>query len=738
MLAEWPPLTFTIVSWLRVRAGMSQQDLAAEAGMSVRSLRDIEQGRVDRPQRRSVEAIAAALHLSAPDRYRLHTALLAPRHIRNPPVQVHLLGPLTVRRGPEVIHPGPPGQQRLLALLALQAGAVISHEEIAEVLWGQEPPASSTNLIHAHVSRLRRLLHGDAQSRNGAQPGLGDGLTLTRAGRGYRIELDPRSSDLATFDDLVRLGSQAAKTGDLAAAEEFLGAALDCWRGQVLGGESQIIQHPAAVALAARRSTAALAYAETAESLGHHDRAVARLRRVAAVESLHEPLHAQLMLALAADGQQAAALHLYDALRRRLDTELGITPGAGLQAAYQRVLLKHVPVTADATTEAIGREITYGKGSASSVTAGSGPARHEYLPEETTGPQDTSVPPPTSAARRLFPVPPSHPGSDIDLRRITLLQAIATKGSMSTAASALEMSRTELTDTLSSLEQHLDVVLIERDSEDASLTEGGRELLQRGRHLLAEWEQTVAAARVAGRRVTREVRLGGGVGPLLYALSSALGAEHPSWQVKSVHYASSHDVLSRVSDGQIDLGLCATWPAGAALPVPAGMTTRVLVAFEPVFLACAHDHPLSTAASDSGSEHITPTGTRQAVKLADLAAYDWLSYTGSDDGEAEHIYAACAAAGFVPRERHNAHDTASAIALITGRTAISLAAPTSSDREIAIVALRDDPIGRGIHLAWRTDSYLHQYLDTVYRTALAAYHTLTSRNHTYPEWLARR
>jgi transcriptional regulator with XRE-family HTH domain len=52
----------------RSRAGLSQEELAQRAGMSVRAIRDIERGRVRSPQRRTVEALGAALELNEEER----------------------------------------------------------------------------------------------------------------------------------------------------------------------------------------------------------------------------------------------------------------------------------------------------------------------------------------------------------------------------------------------------------------------------------------------------------------------------------------------------------------------------------------------------------------------------------------------------------------------------------------------------------------------------------------------
>jgi hypothetical protein len=162
---------------------------------------------------------------------------------------------------------------------------------------------------------------------------------VVRAGAGYRLDLDGDGLGLARFDALVVRARQAEADGHTELAEELLGQALACWRGPVLGGtEPRLTQHPAVVAAAGRRVEAALAYADVAEALGRYERSVKVLRLVADDESLHEALHARLMVALAATGQQATALGVYAAMQRRLAEELGIEPGAQMRAAHLRVL----------------------------------------------------------------------------------------------------------------------------------------------------------------------------------------------------------------------------------------------------------------------------------------------------------------------------------------------------------------------------------------------------------------
>ena len=97
----------------RVRDGLTQQELARRAGLSVRAVRDIEQGRVRRPRPHSVRRLTEALGLDP----------TAP-----PPadrVEIAVLGPLAVRRGGAPVPAGPLNQRCLLGLLAVRAGRVV-------------------------------------------------------------------------------------------------------------------------------------------------------------------------------------------------------------------------------------------------------------------------------------------------------------------------------------------------------------------------------------------------------------------------------------------------------------------------------------------------------------------------------------------------------------------------------------------------------------------------------------
>ena len=49
-------------------------------------------------------------------------------------------------------------QRRLLAALALHAGAAVDRDVLAELVWGDDPPADPVAALQTYVARLRRLL----------------------------------------------------------------------------------------------------------------------------------------------------------------------------------------------------------------------------------------------------------------------------------------------------------------------------------------------------------------------------------------------------------------------------------------------------------------------------------------------------------------------------------------------------------------------------------------------------
>jgi DNA-binding SARP family transcriptional activator len=229
-----------------------------------------------------------------------------------------VLGAVRAWRGETELDLGPPKQRALLALLLLHPGHPLSPGEIVAVLWGDDPPDSAINQVHRHVGVLRRLFESGLKARGASR-------FLVRGSGGYRLDVEPESVDLGRFR-LLR--------------EHAVVEALELWRGPVAAGiPDEIRSHPAFVAVDGEYLSAVKSAADQAlEDPEAADRVLPVVRDAAARHPLDEMLQARLMLILAATGKQAAALEVYQATRQVLADDLGLDPGAELQAAHQRVL----------------------------------------------------------------------------------------------------------------------------------------------------------------------------------------------------------------------------------------------------------------------------------------------------------------------------------------------------------------------------------------------------------------
>ncbi|MET9502931.1 BTAD domain-containing putative transcriptional regulator [Streptomyces sp. NPDC006622] len=262
-----------------------------------------------------------------------------------------VLGPVRVWRGETELDLGFPQQRALLALLLASAGRPVPTGELLALLWPERPPASAPNVVRRYVGGLRRLLEPDLPPR-------APGRRLLRRPGGHLLETAPDESDLLRFRELARQGKRAAVTGRTETAALRLTEALEQWRGPVaMGIPAAARRHVQFTALGRELLETTRMAADAALLCGRAAHLLPALRRATAMDPLDEPLHARLILSLAACGLQADALTAYEDLRARLAAELGVTPGAELTAAHTRVLRQDVGRPAMGPRVDLGRAI---------------------------------------------------------------------------------------------------------------------------------------------------------------------------------------------------------------------------------------------------------------------------------------------------------------------------------------------------------------------------------------------
>ncbi|HEY1914187.1 MAG TPA: tetratricopeptide repeat protein [Streptosporangiaceae bacterium] len=311
----------------RLLSGLTQVELARRAGVSVGTVRDLEQGRRARPRAASVARLTQALGLDGTQSARLAGAAPQAREPAGAPVpgtgtglQVRVLGPVAAWRDGWPLDVGSVRQRAVLALLALGQGSPVRRDALVDALWPEGPPFTAVNIVQGQISELRRTLGSGA---------------VSRSGESYRLRLGPAELDVLAFGELT---GQAGTPGDPVRSCGLYERALGLWRGEVAQDVVMLAGLPAVTAITARRAQAVTGLARLACELGQPDRALPELRALAGREPLNERAHAWLMTALAGAGQQAAALTVFEGCRARLDTELGVRPGPELTRAHERVL----------------------------------------------------------------------------------------------------------------------------------------------------------------------------------------------------------------------------------------------------------------------------------------------------------------------------------------------------------------------------------------------------------------
>jgi DNA-binding SARP family transcriptional activator len=242
-------------------------------------------------------------------------------------MEFYLLGPLVVRSngtGRPVAHAK---QRAILAGLLFGANRAVLKDELAQILWGAQPPPSAETTIRNYVRRLRDSLGETGRARITTVPG------------GYLLRVAPGELDVDRFESLLRAAHGAARDGDWEQAAGQARAALALWRGEPLEDvPSDLLTLRDVPRLTELRLQARETRIEADLQLGRHADVVAELQGLVQAHPLREHLQALLMLSMYRSGRQAEALVAYRQARLTLIEEIGAEPGQELSELHQQIL----------------------------------------------------------------------------------------------------------------------------------------------------------------------------------------------------------------------------------------------------------------------------------------------------------------------------------------------------------------------------------------------------------------
>ena len=224
----------------------------------------------------------------------------------------------------------------LLAALVLRAGQPVSADQLADLLWGDEPPSGAANALQAQVSKLRRSLVGVAlEGRDG----------------GYVLSIDPQQIDAERFTRLAAAGHEHLVANRNAEAATTLREALALWRGPALEDfafDEFAQTHRTRLEEMRLAATEDRIDADLAE--GRHEAVAAELEGLVREHGLRERLWGQLMLALYRCDRQSESLRAYQRARDLLADELGLDPGPALRELERQVLAQDPALAAPTLT----------------------------------------------------------------------------------------------------------------------------------------------------------------------------------------------------------------------------------------------------------------------------------------------------------------------------------------------------------------------------------------------------
>jgi DNA-binding transcriptional LysR family regulator len=222
----------------------------------------------------------------------------------------------------------------------------------------------------------------------------------------------------------------------------------------------------------------------------------------------------------------------------------------------------------------------------------------------------------------------------IDVRRLTVLRAVAKHGSFSAAAAALGYTQPAVSRQIAVLEAETGTQVLLRTSQGVQLTDAGRILLEGAEEVIVRLQRMEEEIRAHAGLEGGHLRMASFPSAAASVLPKALVAfreRHPAVEL-SVIVADRPEGLPLLRAGELDLIVCLdrNEPHDAD---SAGVDQLVLLE-DPMYMALPAGHPLAG---------------RRRVALRDLADETWMLPMRADrypDGPL--VLAACQAAGFEP------------------------------------------------------------------------------------------
>jgi DNA-binding SARP family transcriptional activator len=241
-------------------------------------------------------------------------------------LRIRLCGGLSVERAGDRLEDRLPSRQAriVFACLVDRRGHPISRRSLAEALWGDDPPPSHDVGLRSLLSGVRRLLGPDSvEGRGELRLALPGDVWIDVEAAERHVEL----AEGALEQDRYPTAQQEARAAGELLEDEFLPGCAGPWVEERRSELDELGRHAREL-----ESLAALASGDAAG-------AERIARRLVERAPYRESAYAALMEALAAQGNDAEGLLVYDRLVHMLRDDLGTVPSPTLAALHERLLV---------------------------------------------------------------------------------------------------------------------------------------------------------------------------------------------------------------------------------------------------------------------------------------------------------------------------------------------------------------------------------------------------------------
>jgi molybdate transport repressor ModE-like protein len=308
----------------------------------------------------------------------------------------------------------------------------------------------------------------------------------------------------------------------------------------------------------------------------------------------------------------------------------------------------------------------------------------------------------------------------LSLDRLRALRAIASSGSVKSAADALRVTTSAISQQMTKLEQEVGQRLLERSGRGVRLTDAGERLVRHAERILSAVEEAEAELEERRGAIAGELSIAafataarGLVAPALRELADA----HPALEVELTEQEPV-DSVPLVSRRHVDLAIVQDW-FNAPIAVPEGLVRSALLD-DVADVALPARHPLAG---------------RDVVDLRELAREPWISWPRAWICH-DWLVHILRSQGLEPRIAHQAGEHQTQLALVAAGLGVSVSPRLGRDpipAGVCITPVRPS-LRRHIYAVWRSDAARRPAI----RAAIKALRAAAARRRTVPTGIGRR